>query len=453
MAKTELSNVTDSNHEKGISFATEALSGLTKLYLADNRPWIVAYSGGKDSTAVLQLTFNVLLNLGSQAVKPVFVLSSDTRLEVPDVSDYVALSLKKIEKAAEYLHLPLFVRIVHPSAKESFWGKLIGKGYPPPSIWFRWCTSNMKIKPSRREITDITKRYGSVIILLGTRVSESSQRGRTMRARESNSRGLNPHHEIPNALVATPIADWSTTHVWEFLENHDCPWGGDHSYMFTLYKQAGGGECPAIADLYTPPCGGSRFGCWTCTVVKEDKSLKGFIQSGEEYLQPLIEFRNWLIELRDKPGYRSDVKRNGNAGPGPFLPHARQEILDRLLSLEKKTVLSLVNDAELNYIQIEWAKEFDFQNRLATDIALRYGRHFSMTEIKSNAILPEPEDELMEQAALENDINPDLLRQLLDIRRREYPSLDKWGAKINFEKSVGNLVEKAARQVEQTAQT
>jgi hypothetical protein len=76
-----------------------------------------------------------------------------------------------------------------------------------------------------------------------------------------------------------------------------------------------------------------------------------------------------------------------------------------------------------------------------------------MIEIKPNAILPEPEDELMEQAALENHVDPDLLRELLDIRRRDYPNLDKWGAKPNFEKSVGNLVEKAARQAEQTAQT
>ena len=73
-----------------------------------------------------------------------------------------------------------------------------------------------------------------------------------------------------------------------------------------------------------------------------------------------------------------------------------------------------------------------------------------MTGIKPNAILPEPEEELLEQAALENDVNPDLLRELLDIRRRDYPTLDKWGAKTNFEKSVGNLVEKAARQAEQT---
>lgn len=185
--------------------------------------------------------------------------------------------------------------------------------------------------------------------------------------------------------------------------------------------------------------------------MKEDKSLQGFIRSGEEHLQPLVEFRNWLIELRDKPGYRSEVKRNGNAGPGPFLPHARQEILDRLLALEKQTALSLVSDAELSYIQEEWSHEFDFQNRLATDLAKRYGRDISMNEIKTNATMSE--DTLLEEAALENDVSPDLLRELLDIRRRDFPSLDKWGAKTNFENAVGALVKKAARQAEQTTAT
>ncbi|MDY6831709.1 MAG: DNA phosphorothioation system sulfurtransferase DndC [Thermodesulfobacteriota bacterium] len=451
MPEIGLASNTNINRRDKLSFAAEALAGLAKLYLADNRPWVVAYSGGKDSTAVLQLTFNMLRTLGNQANKPVFIMTSDTRLEVPNVSDYVTLSLKKIDESAKALNLPLSIRLVQPLPEESFWGKLIGKGYPPPSIWFRWCTSNMKIKPSRREIDDLTKTCGSVILLLGTRISESAQRGRAMQAREGNSRGLNPHHEIPNALVATPIASWTTDNVWEYLANSDCPWGIDHSYMFSLYKQAGGDECPFVVDLNMPPCGNSRFGCWTCTVVKKDKSLQGFINSGEEYLQPLVDFRNWLIELRDKPGYRSGIKRNGTAGPGPFLPDARQEILERLLSIEKQTGLSLVNESELIYIQMEWAKEFDFQNRLAIEIALRYGRNFSMIEVKPNSILPE--DELVEQAALENDIDPDLLRKLLDIRRRDYPSLDKWGAKSAFEKSVGNLVEKAARQVEQAIKT
>jgi DNA sulfur modification protein DndC len=422
---------------------------LESLYRSDNRPWVIAYSGGKDSTAVLQLVFEMLLKLGLSAHKPVFVVSSDTRVEAPNVAAYVAASLDKIRKAAESLQLPLTVHLVSPPPEESFWGKLIGRGYPPPSRWFRWCTSNMKIKPSRRIIEDITRDHGSVVLVLGTRISESAQRGRTMQAREINSKGLNPHHEIPNALVATPIASWSTEEVWEYLSTGQCPWGGDHKFLISLYRQANGGECPVIFDLSTPSCGGSRFGCWTCTVVKEDKSLQGFIRSGEENFQPLVDYRNWLIELRDRPGYRSDIKRNGNAGPGPFLPSARQEILDRLLALEKQTALPLVSDEELVYIQQEWSKEFDFQNNLAANVASRYGRSIAMAV---NERVTTTEDDLLEQAALGQDISPELVRQLLDIRHRDFPSLDKWGAKTDFEKAVGELLEKAARQAEQASQ-
>lgn len=423
---------------------------LKELYFSDNRPWVVAFSGGKDSTAVLQLVFELMIELGKNATKPVFVLSSDTQVEAPNVAAYVASAIGRIRQSALDLRLPIIPKLVCPLPEESFWGKLVGKGYPPPSRWFRWCTSNMKIKPSRRVIEAITREHGSVILLLGTRIAESSQRGRTMQAREINSKGLNPHHEIPNALVATPIADWTTDDVWEYLSNTACPWGGDHGFMFSLYRQANGGECPIIFDLSTPSCGGSRFGCWTCTVVKEDKSLQGFIRSGEEHLQPLIDFRNWLIELRDKPGYRSDIKRNGHVGPGPFLPAAREEILERLLSLEQAVGTPLVSDPELVYIQHEWSKDFDFRGDAANCIAAKFGRNVAMPTFQGS--ISHPEDDLLEQASVESGLSPELMRQLLDIRRREFPSLDKWGAKSGLERAIGDLIKKAAQQAEHTDQ-
>lgn len=429
--------------------AESASAALSDLYFADSRPWVVAFSGGKDSTVLLQLVFNLLLGLGAHATKQVWVLSSDTQVEAPNVAAFVTATIERIQQASDELSLPLTSKLVKPKPEESYWGKLIGKGYPPPSRWFRWCTSNMKIKPSRRVIEDITREHGSVILLLGTRIAESSQRGRTMQAREINSRGLNPHHEIPNALVATPIADWSTDDVWEYLTTSPCPWGANHDYLFSLYRQASGGECPVVFDLNTPSCGGSRFGCWTCTVVKEDKSLQGFIRSGEEHLQPLVDFRDWLIELRDKPGYRSDVKRNGNAGPGPFLPAARQEILAELLALEGKLQLPLISDEELFYIQYEWSRDFDFQRNLACTIAANYGRNIAMSNIPLSTV--QPEAELLEQAAIETDLDVDLVRQLLDIRHRDFPSLDKWGAKSGFERAIGDLIKKAAQQAEQAA--
>ena len=69
---------------------------------------------------------------------------------------------------------------------------------------------------------------------------------------------------------------------------------------FSLYADADSGECPFAgihAGGQTQSCGNSRFGCWVCTVVKEDKSLNGFIKSGHRELIPLAEFRKWLMSI------------------------------------------------------------------------------------------------------------------------------------------------------------
>src|SRR5690606_22076997 len=100
-------------------------------------------------------------------------------------------------------------------------------------------------------------------------------------------------------------------------------------------------------DQSTPSCGNSRFGCWVCTVVQEDKSLKGFIESGDEWLTPLLRFRNWLSENRDNPNYREKKRMNGavylvgddenkRKGLGPYTLEHRKVILKELLETEKE---------------------------------------------------------------------------------------------------------------------
>ena len=65
--------------------------------------------------------------------------------------------------------------------------------------------------------------------------------------------------------------------------------------------------------------------------------MQGFVDSGVTEFLPLMEFRNWLIELRDKPGYRSEVKRNNSLGHGPFLPSARRKYSTVCWLLSKKS--------------------------------------------------------------------------------------------------------------------
>ncbi|HYE36011.1 DNA phosphorothioation system sulfurtransferase DndC [Methylocaldum sp.] len=423
----------------------ETRTFLKELYQADQRPWVVAYSGGKDSTLLLQLICEFLLSLPLRE-KQIFVLSTDTRVEAPKVARYVADNLVRIESWAQAQSLPISVRLEQPSARESYWAKLIGKGYPPPSRWFRWCTSNLKIKPARRVIETIGRNYGSVILLLGTRLDESTQRRNAMTSRELNARGLNPHHEIPNALVATPISAWSTDDVWEYLATTPPPWNGDHGELIRLYRQAAGGECPVVLDLNTPSCGGSRFGCWTCTVVKEDKSMQGFIQTGDEQLVPLFEFRNNLAAYRDTPGMRSKVKRDGTPRPGPFTPEARQQLLREVLDLEKKIGQTIISDDELAVIQSQWSEDFDF-SETTYKIAHEYGRDVPMEIARRSTGLAD-EDRLLEQLAEEFEVHPDLPFELLHLVRKKYPSLDVYGAKPSLERDIVDLIEKAVAQIE-----
>jgi DNA sulfur modification protein DndC len=417
----------------------EMLTTLADSYETDGRPWVVAYSGGKDSTLVLQLVYQMLVNLGPRAIKPVHVVSSDTGVEPPNVAHHVKTVLAAVRENARRCDLPVFTHLVQPRTEESFWAKLIGRGYPPPTRWFRWCTTNMKIKPSRRAIDSIVAEYGSVVLLLGSRRAESASRAARMNGRRTNLRKLNPHHEIPNAFVATPIADWSDDEVWEFLyENNPPPWDVPHDRMLTLYRQALGGECPMVMDLDTPSCGGSRFGCWTCTVVKVDKSMGGFIQAGESWMAPLADFRDWLKAYREQPHTRMPVRRDGSMGPGPFTPSARQEILKQLLERERQVGIPLINDQELLYIQSVWSAEFDLKDS-ALKMACATGH-----DLKGEDVVPLREDDraLLDEIAAERELNPDLVDKILGLEPN-YVNLDRYGAKPQLRAELEALIKAA----------
>jgi len=428
-------------HDIDLQFVIQkSKTELLSLYNSDERPWVVAFSGGKDSTVLMQLVYEMLLENHTTASKPVLVLCSDTGVEPPNVVQYLRKTLQKVIRHSSRHLIPLKVRIIHPQPEESFWGMLIGKGYPSPTRWFRWCTSRMKIRPARKVIEKITKEHGSVILLLGTRLDESSARKNRMESREYSQKGLNPHHEIPNALVATPIASWTTDQVWKFLRiKNPPPWGGNHDDLRNLYSQATGGECHFILDLLTPSCGGSRFGCWTCTVVKEDVSMKGFISSGESWMLPLNEFRNWLKNIREDLTMRLSYRRNGAEGPGPFSPDARKLILKGLFEVEQKTGITLISGKDIAYIQQIWSEEFDSRDS-ALALAKAAGREVGNMEGFS---LPPMEQKLLDYLLKEYEMSPDLVDKLLSLVTDKYPSLGIRGAKTGLSRDIKETITKA----------
>ncbi len=333
-----------------------------------SKPWIIGFSGGKDSTLVAHLVFEHLVSLPrSERTRTVHVVANDTLVESPLVMEHVRIGLAEIEKAARAINLPVVVATTMPEPNQTFWVNLIGRGYPSPNRSFRWCTDRMKIQPTSNYIRKQASISGQVILLLGVRRSESATRA-SVAARYDNGSRLNRHNDLSNCLVFRPILELDADHVWEYLAENKPPWGGSHNRLIQLYRDAGGGECPVITSTSdAPSCGttSSRFGCWTCTVVEKDKSLAGFVESGFDQFTPLLQFRDWLVEIRNDPMRRLARRRNGRVTitkngvfvPGPFNMATRREMLDRLLALQTQSNLTLVTQSEIERIRELWVED------------------------------------------------------------------------------------------------
>lgn len=331
-------------------------------------PWIVGYSGGKDSTLVVHLVFEMLMKVPpSYRTRPVHIVANDTLVESPLILAHLTASLEQIENAAITFGLPITTKITQPLTDQSFWVNLIGRGYPSPNRAFRWCTSRMKISPTSRYILEHVDDSGEVILLLGVRRAESVKRSQTVARYDSGGR-LHQHGDLPGCMVFRPIVELSNDEVWDFLGSNSPPWGGSHEKLIKLYRDAGGGECPVVTQKSdVPSCGSSssRFGCWTCTVVEKDRSLEGFVESGFKEFGPLLDFRDWLVRIRNEPSRRKAERRNGrvaftDAGkliPGPYTLATRAEILEKLRAVEQKTQKNLIKDEEVYRIKELWAEE------------------------------------------------------------------------------------------------
>ena len=352
------------------------------VYQHDRRPWMIGFSGGKDSTLLVCLVMEMLQRLPAEKRnKTVYVVSSDTMVENPIVGNYMHRMSEMINQNGAELNIR--ADIIYPKVEDTFWAKVIGLGYPTPEApGFRWCTERLKIHPMNAYTMETIKNNGEVILLLGVRKAESIARANSIRSREIEGKLLRPHNDIENAYVYNPLTEIPNEEVWKFLLKGDgiSPWGSDNKYLFSLYQGENLGEEQSVMGEIDkekiPVTGNSRFGCWICTMVKEDKSLKAFIDRGESWLEPLRDYRNWMVELRSTPSARDTKRRNGSMyrrpdgslGLGPFTMATRQEMLRRLLQLEVDTGLSLITREELKYIDILWDREGDLSRRRLVDI-------------------------------------------------------------------------------------
>ena len=434
------------DESRGTVSLAHIYQNVREIYLADSRPWVVGYSGGKDSTTALQLIWAALSALpAEQRTKKVYVISSDTLVETPVVSRYIDVSLERIARAAEQQCLPIVTHKVVPEVDRSFWVNLIGRGYPAPSRRFRWCTERLKIEPANDFIKSRVTEFGEVVMVLGVRSQESATRAQVMSLHRIEGSRLSRHSSLLNAFVYAPISDFSTDDVWTYLLQNPSPWGNDNRDLVAMYRNAASGECPLVVDTTTPSCGNSRFGCWVCTVVQRDKAMEAMIDAGEEWLTPLLEYRDMLAETQDparKLEFRDHRRRTGKVSfigdsdrpaPGPYTLDFCRKLLRQLLETQRQVASQappgeapvLIHEAELHEIRRLWRTERgDWPDSVPCIARETLGTQKDWVEpawVSEDAVAFTAADgELLDAICAANNVPTELVMRLLDIERASH---------------------------------
>jgi DNA sulfur modification protein DndC len=441
---------------------------IKSVYLSDDRPWVIGYSGGKDSTLTAMVVFEAINQLpASMRKKEIHLLSSDTMVENPLIYTYLENNIKMMNKYSEESNLNIFPKLVKPNVSETFWSLLLGKGYPSPRQKFRWCTHRLKIKPMDEYINQLAKKHGSVIVILGVRSAESNSRKTSIEEHTIDGKILKTHTTNNNAFVYAPIEHLSNDDVWTCLLNTNTPWGFDNSLLLSLYKDATDeSECPMQQDVNSPPCGKSRFGCWICTVVSKDKSLSGFIQNEYDELRPLLNFRNLLAAVRENPEYRQNYRMNGkiyyvgsqeneHRGFGPFSLTGRIKLMKSLLETEvefnkylktaekKRFTINqdlyyeLITKGELKYIREKWIEEGDWTDTLPTMYEEITGKPF-YTGYVNQPFISKSDNEILESICDETGIDSGLVKSLITLENKYLG--------LNTRKGIYNKIDKILNQ-------
>lgn len=437
---------------------------IQKLFLEDDIPWVIGYSGGKDSTATLQIVWLALLDLPleQRQKKTVHVISTDTLVESPVVAKWVEKSLLKMKERAEIDQVPIVPHRLIPDYNDTFWVNLLGRGYPYPRPNFRWCTDRLKIKPSNTFVQNMVSSYGEVILFLGTRKAESVSRAKTMQYYE-NQRvrdHLSPNGSMQNELIFSPLEDWSDDDVWLFLMQYKNPWGYSNKDLMTMYRGAtADNECPLVINSDTPSCGKSRFGCWVCTMVEQDKSMAAMIMNDNEkaWMTPLLEFRNQIGDAAADRDRRDFRRMTGNAHifrgrlvHGPYKKEVREEWLRKLLSIQVEIrkngpqefqSLELITIEELNKIRQIWLEEkHEFDDALPTIYNEVVGQEFEVTGHYSETSFGKSEWELLAEVCHDRFPDEQLLFQMtariIDIERKSADLKKRRGVVTSIESQI-----------------
>jgi DNA sulfur modification protein DndC len=312
--------------------------------------FIIAYSGGKDSTALVSLAASWLRSgsLRAASVRSCTLLFCDTGVENPHIRNQVFEVLEEWKSLRLPVNCELRSVVVRPAPADSFLVKVIGRGYPAPTSKFRWCTDRLRVKPVREFIRSNPR----ALVLLGARRGESEARDRTLRHYRIG-RTCFFRQEGESRQVFCPLLDLTTKEIWRILLGTVCGQAFHANRLSMLYRDAAGG-CPSVFDPKGSPCGAGRFGCWTCTVVNRDHSGEALAEEGWAAMAQLLQWRNSLQRASRNPNARWSRRRNRQPGPGPLRLATRRRLLAELREAEARSGMKLLTQAEEQLIQALW---------------------------------------------------------------------------------------------------
>jgi len=282
---------------------------------------IITYSGGKDSTALAIIFYDWLERTRPEDVEVIF-LHNDTLGEIPPMESWARKFMKQAEHLIGELGYEVKAIIAPPPLIDTFYWRVIVRGYPAPSYSFRWCVKLLKRDPTHRALREFT---GESILMTGLRESESGDRARNIKRRYGScSSGAGKclayffsRENFENMKKIAPLRDWETIDVWAFL-SLDSPF-----------------DISDLLDLYS--CEGARYGCWFCTLAKVQRGL--YSLNDDRYLY-LDAARLLYRKISDMPILRKR-KKTGYSELGALNIAGRAIMLRLFETVEKISGITL----------------------------------------------------------------------------------------------------------------
>ena len=313
------------------------------------RHWALTYSGGKDSTATVAFVTWAIRTGAVPAPESLHVLYADTRMELPPLQQ-AALRIMGDLQAYGYN-----TQVVLPAMDDRFYVYMLGRGVPPPSNTFRWCTPQIKVEPIQAALSSLRQQAGQKLLMLtGVRLGESAARDQRIAvscSKDSGECGQGWFQVATPAAIAdtlAPLLHWRLCHVFDWLYFEQERHGVDTSGVAAVYGDD---------DI--------RTGCVACNLASRDNALERLLrQVAWQHLRPLLELRELYAELKmaknrkrkSEPELRQDGTFAVNVQRlGPLTMKARAYGLERVKEIQRRAGVDLINADEEARIRELWA--------------------------------------------------------------------------------------------------